>query len=375
MKTTGILALCVFAILPNLAWAATEEQRAEFKTVLAEFTQLSGSGQFKEALPLAQQALSLGKTLYPPTSKSLPALEHNVGRTLLKLRRHSDALPVLTSAREAYSRVYEKDAPEFIDLYLDLAEAARGDDYESSWSRYDDDALGIARKFYGEESADYALMLIDVGHVEFINQGEHGERRITDGFEILQPIGAQHPRWAYANFVRAKVEMSHRRYTQALSYLNTSVDLLSKADSNPTTQSTLMTALAFQSVALEETGQGEQATASLLQIGRIKESLGDTSAEPVFTVKPTFPSSVRTATTGTLLNVEKMNEGTASIVFDIDERGFTTNHRVDFVIGPQAYADATIEAVKKFRYAPRFQNGQPVPITGARYQIRFLLNL
>jgi TonB family protein len=292
----------------------------------------------------------------------------------MRVGRYPEALDAFEDTLDIYKEVYEKNAVEFIDVYLSLADAERYTDYLSDWTKHNRDALGIAREVMGKESAAYAFLLLEVGHTEFVNQGSEGEGRIEEGYKILRDMTPEPAQMGFAHFLKGKVAMSHKRYEDALPYLKASVQ---KINADPATidYKLLLTALGFITVALEETGQSDLATESLTEIGLIKEKLGDDSVVPIFKIEPRFPNNVDTMTTGTLLNVKKLNEGKVTIQFDVDEKGFTTNHSVFLSTGKQSYADAAMDAVKKYRFAPRFVNGQPVTVAGAQQSFSFLLDL
>jgi TonB family protein len=204
-----------------------------------------------------------------------------------------------------------------------------------------------------------------------VNQGERGPSHIRDGFEIIEKLENK-PNWAFANFVMGKLEMAREQYDSAMPYLQVCIDAI---NANPVgiDNTILLTALGFQSVALEETGQSEKATAALQEIGRLKEQLGDTSTNAVFNPAPVFPGSVNLQQTGTRLDVEQ-NEGSVMIVFDVDENGFTTNHRIEASVGPAAYVNAALDALKRSRYAPLYVGGRPTVMTNLRFQYRFLIS-
>jgi TonB family protein len=369
----AVISLAIACLYIAPVYAATEEEKASFKQVYADYNAAVDRRDLKAALALAEQVLPLGKAVFGEGSKSLAALTHNYGNMLLKNGEPKRALSVLLDVVKLYAKVHDDAALEYVQLYLDLADAERKTDYESNWTKWMDDAIRVGNTSYGSKSADYALLLLDIGHIELVNQGPEGESHIRRGFELLES-SAEKPRWAYANFVRAKLDMAHKRYKTALSYLDTCIQGLNAVPPESVDKTMLMTALAFQSVALEETEQSEQATAALQQIGLIKEQLGDTSAEPVFRASPKFPSSIDMTQTGKLIDVERTNEGSVMVTFDVNEKGFTTNHQIEFSVGPSTYIDAALDALKKSRYAPRYVNGQPAPLTGLRFQYRFLIN-
>ncbi|HTQ99445.1 MAG TPA: TonB family protein [Candidatus Acidoferrum sp.] len=371
MTTMPRLLRCftVAALLINvpLALAATDAEIKAFKEAFAAYNNAVAKQKDADVLTYAEKTVTLGKSVYGPGSKSFIALNHNLARAHLRLKQYKEALAILNAIGEDYRKAYGEVAPELIDYYLDLSDAQRGSDYVSNWTRSQNEALYQARKALGEESADYALMQIDIGHIQVVNQHPDGESLIEDGFKQLKKVAPNHPRWGYANFVVGKIRMAHERYADAIEHLTVSLDGSKANAKNSLDTSLQLSALGFLAVALEKTNQGEAATKRLEELGRLKESLGDKRAEPVYVVKPDFPLIT---TTGRV----KTSEGSVMVSYDVDEHGYTTNQHVDFSVGPPAYADAAVAAVKKFRYAPLFQGGKAVAMHGVKYDFKFLID-
>jgi TonB family protein len=68
------------------------------------------------------------------------------------------------------------------------------------------------------------------------------------------------------------------------------------------------------------------------------------------------------------------NEGRVVLEFDVDQKGHTQNIRLNQLDGPNDFVNPAIEAVKHFRYAPRFIDGGPVEVKGVQYGFTFLLS-
>lgn len=112
----------------------------------------------------------------------------------------------------------------------------------------------------------------------------------------------------------------------------------------------------------ERNGESDQATAHCVAIGAAQPWSEDSEPEPLFRVNPVYPISYAT----------KKLSGSVTVQFDIDESGFVTNaqpiHSEDT---PPEFVRSSIEAVENWRYAPKFENGQPVAATGQTVQLDF----
>ncbi len=55
----------------------------------------------------------------------------------------------------------------------------------------------------------------------------------------------------------------------------------------------------------------------------------------------------------------------------VDSGGFVKDPQIIENKGVAAFKKTSLEAAEKFRYAPRYENGQPVDTTGVRYKFSY----
>lgn len=361
-----ILCLCLPLLCTN-SWAANSDN-VEFNKTYTQYKNLFNQGDYDKSLPYARKALELGKTITGPKSKITAILSHNYGINLLKANKAKQAVSVLSDTVSLYKEVYGNPAPELVDLYIDLGEARRAVNYTSHWDTDYDAALATAKKVYGENSADYARYLMELGQIEMFNQVQSGEDRIRDGYKIFKNLHTRDPYLAHAEFIMGKVELAHHRYNKARIHLENSLHALTRAEEgSPFEQS----ARIFLVQALEKLHQDDLATKNLLKIGRMQSTAGTTALKPIYVEKPKFPTVELRQQTGTLLNVKKLNEGSVILGFDVDKNGYTRNIHLLKLHGPEEYEDAAIKAVEKYRYAPHFVDGKPVVAKNLKMKFTF----
>ena len=366
MKLISTIICICCALYFTTIWAA-DSDKAKLKEVYSQYKSLFDRGKYTTSLPYAKQALELGKAISGAKSKTTATLSHNYGINLLRAHKAKQASEVLSDTVALYKEVYGNQAPELISLYTDLGAARLKENYKSAWYKAHDQAFSIAKKVYGNDSADYGFLLVTLGHVEIVNQAPNGEQRMKRGYKILQNLDTPHPDMYLAEFYMGKLELGYRHYKDARTHLENALRLL-KEDTGPDFEQSIR---AFLVETLENLDESELATEHLLAIGRQQAEAGIANLKPLFIKKPEFPKSVFRSQTGT--NITGNKGGMVVLEFDVDEKGYTRDIKVVLLDGPDAYAKPAIEAVEKFRFAPRFINGKPEMVRFVKYTFNFLI--
>ena len=114
--------------------------------------------------------------------------------------------------------------------------------------------------------------------------------------------------------------------------------------------------------AYEYWGKSDLATEHCVAIGRVSKLRADQDYQPLFRMAPIYPRR--------MLSIRA--EGSVDIAFIVDESGFTQNPEIiQSGQGSRGFEKAAIEAVKRFRYAPRFENGEAVAVDNVKTRITF----
>jgi hypothetical protein len=363
--------ICICCTLWFTTVWASDSDKIKLKEAYSQYQNFFNQGEYAKSLPYAEQAFELSKAISGARSKTTATLSHNYGINLLKAYKEKEAASVLSDAVTLYKEIYGGEAPELIGLYVDLSDAYRAVDYKSNWYRPHDSALSIAQKVYGEDSADYGILLIDLGHIALVNDAPNGDRRIRKGYDILSTLETPHPEMYRAEFIISKLYLANHQYKDARIHLESS---LQKINDNKIGLDLEQFVRAFLVETLENLGERELATEHVLAIGRKQAEAGITELKPLYIKKPVFPTIGINQQTGTKIDVQKSNEGRVVLKFDVDEKGYTKNIRVFLLDGPNTFVNPAIEAIKQCRYAPRFIDGEPVEVSNVQCSWRFLLS-
>ena len=163
------------------------------------------------------------------------------------------------------------------------------------------------------------------------------------------------------DFLVASFAQSKRKYKKAIKRLNHVVSVFDSSLSFD--HNAELTAHSKLVNLYEKTGQSEQATKHCLAIAEMVPWKDSQEQTPVYRQPPKYP-------------VNKARQNTDGIVvlqFDVDTAGFVKNSSVISSEGGHAFEKSALEALKKWRYAPKFENGSPV-VASTQVQIDFKIN-
>lgn len=363
MELWALLALAAAA--PTLAAPSAEELRQSFTAALANYQQTIDSGAGKSgssaAVDAARKALVTGIAALGEANPNIPNLRYNYG---LELREAGDpdAREVLRTALEDYERVYGGASIELVPVLLQLGGIYLDDHYDSGINTYLNRALNISATAYGKDSWQYGRLLVQIGgDVAMQSRTHKGRNKLSKGRKLLaRTLGTDSVDYALAAFKEGKVRLGMRRYSDATVRLNEALTVFA----SPAAADDRMELLtrAFLVRALEEQGESDRATEHCIAIGRLTPAEGTRRAEPIYRIPPRYPPSA--------LMMGK--EGQVLLEFDVDEMGFVRNARV-VEASNDLFVNASLTALNKFRYAPRFVDGAATVAKGEQHIITFEL--
>ena len=111
----------------------------------------------------------------------------------------------------------------------------------------------------------------------------------------------------------------------------------------------------------QELGEPEKGTAHCLAIGRMTPYDENQDYLPLYRRAPRYPTSA----------LQRGKEGFADVLFTVDSQGIVQDPEVFAHEGDAAFKKAALDAVKAFRYAPRFVDGEAVDTPGVKTRITF----
>ena len=337
----------------STAYSADSSDLAAFNNAYERYLQLREDGNWGDALPHAKTSYELGLVHLSEDPKRQAELAYNFGINLSETGRRERAAVIFTEAVDIYETAYGKNAVELVPVNLELGKALAGQAKVVASMRPFNKAIKIAAKNYGKDSADYAQVQADIGAILFDRARSRDAKKFLErGYKgLVKTLGMESPRTGTAAYYLAKYEFAAHYFKDGIEHLNQTLATFPDPE-KPSTDIEYMThAMLVQGYVY--LGQTEKATRHCLAVGRM---YAFSPSNPLGIVAPRYNGA---------------GEGSVTLRFDVDENGFVRNLELDSLDGSESIVDIAMVAVEKFRYAPRFENGEPVVTTGVKHRFSF----
>ncbi|WP_165399055.1 energy transducer TonB [Shewanella maritima] len=345
MKTSVCAATLLVLVLmsPSTSLASPESLNSAY----AKYQKALRDNNNEVALEYAKLALELGEARLQPSDITLAYLKVNLAK-LLDAEQEDKALTLFADAMELYESHYNDDAIELIDILLPYAKRIDNDKQAKSMMF---DALDIA------EDANNPLLLAEVQLATFerLVSTKLYSRKVSrlpgKALAIFQEHGhGFSPSQLKAEFLSAKVFVSNKKYQRASEQFES---ILSQLNELEFTHPYALASHAQLVEAYEELGDSDKATKHCIAIGAMRPWKDNQQQLPVYRAAPKYPMSA-------LLNGV---DGKVKVEVEVDANGFVSVTKVIDSRGGSQFVRKTVEAIEKWRYAPKFENGKPVVAT------------
>lgn len=337
------------------------EDLAAFKLAYMQYEEFSKQGNLKSSLPQARLAYELGQPLFGKESKEAAKLAYNYGNNLLRLQFYNEAKPILIEALNSFEKIYGTESIELIPVLLDLGHANANVNKDNIKKKLYARAFKLYEKDYGKESVEYAWFSVRTGvDIIYFAHDTAGEKPLKTGYEILlSRLGEDHEKTGFAAYNLGKYELSINHYEAAKPYFLIALKSFEKTGA-PSNRGELSTH-AFLVRIYEELGESELASQHSLAIGQMTPFESTQSYFPIYKKNPIYPTSA----------LRQGKEGYVIVEYTVDEKGLVRDPRVVVTEGDKAFEQPALDAVKTFRYAPRFIDGRPVAVEGVQNKLYF----
>jgi TonB family protein len=186
-------------------------------------------------------------------------------------------------------------------------------------------------------------------------------RYLNEGYRILKKtLGADDKKTGLAAYYIAKYYYAAHQFRNARRKLLEALDAFDDPDKPDHKMELTIRGLLVD--VYERMGNRDEATQHCLAIGRMTPVSNVQDYFPVFKLPPAYPS----------IALNKKIEGYSIVEFDVNESGFVVNPRI-IETSHSEFEENSLEAAKKFRYAPAFVDGKPVKTAGVRNQFTYRL--
>lgn len=358
-----LLTMFVLSCLPMTNVAASElgDLFGAYQTAVKE-------GDVSRVSESAAAVYDFTKRSLPVNSKNRASATLNYAKALFNNRQYKLAEDVSREALEAYQEAYGEDAIELVDPNIELARAVAGNTTAPSghrvkFNRYLRQALKIAEKQRGKESALYALVALDAGRIA-LDKGKSPAALgyLETALEVFEGPQSKYTLNRFlANFYLGKFYMAKGSHERARPYLESALVIADteNAPDNPLE----LTARAFLVDVYESLGEADKSIAQCRAIGKMVPFDMEQEPQPLFRRMPEYPA----------VALKAGREGYAIVNFTISDAGIPEDITAIETDGSVSFGRAAEDFVKRLRYAPRFEDGKPIDTPDRKIKVSFNL--
>lgn len=330
--------------LTVLAVSTTANSRKDFNAAYRAYGAAIAESRYADALKHARDALELAGEIMDRKSPEVAILTFNHGYALARSGRKRDAYRALIDAQVLVSKAFGTNAAELIQVEIELAHTGLPQLAVKHLQR----ALELAGRHHGEDSEFVADIKVD-GATRIWREG--AVELLTGAAVAYERLGKT-DKYIIAQYWLGKHHFDDGRYDEAITPMTAVVEA-------PADDKLVLMTRRMLVEALEEVGQGDRATAHCLAIGAATAWTGIEDYVPLYKREPVHP--------------ENQLEGSVLIRFDVDAEGRVKDAVVVSSVGGIPFEEPALAAIAGFRFAPRFVDGSPVPVTGVQHRIVFAL--
>ena len=364
LKYVFILISAFFLTATNVCAedAAPNSDIESFKYAYAEYKKLSEQGMWHEALPHAETTFKIGRKLLGDDNKKTAVLAFHYGTNLAAVRYYEKAREIFTLTLELTEKQSGKNSEDLIPILVELGRIARRYNDSTEENKPLERAVNIASETFGKNSIRTAELMSVLGNDYYlIGNSPRAHELLTESHELLEKkAGSNDIRTGLAAFYLGQYYHDKNRLEAARGYYVKALEAFDNPD-QPDQVLELQTRGQLVNV-YELLGDQKSATEHCLAIGKMTPAHDIQNYLPVFKKAPDYPNNA----------LKKGQEGYTVVEFSVSEFGFVENPKIIESSDP-VFDQASLEATKKFRYAPKFVDGKPVRVDNVRNKLSYKL--
>lgn len=308
-----------------------------------------------------QRALALHNELGADDRRGYAKMALEAGKHLAYQRANrKEAARLLRESLDIYKREYGGKSVEVITPLMLLGGATvEWNSYKGS-KRLFDRAINIAKKS-GDRQL-YATQLRSAGTYLLQSHSSDTGKYLNKALkEFNALLGPDHYETARAQLRVSEFYLRKGKEDKAEPGLLAALEVF---DGNPDYRSDILSALSMLVEMYELRGESDKATPFCRTIGEIDPWTDNQMASPIYQRRVKYPPTA----------AQNGYRGYVLTEFEVDENGFVQSPVVVESRGPNSFEREALRAIKAFRYAPRFVNGEAVSTPNVQYKIMFNLD-
>lgn len=211
---------------PPRSWNGEAEYAASLLELVSFYI---GRGQYKEALPLFQEAIAVHKKIYGPNHAGYAMPLSSLGTLYMKLGEYEKALPLAQQALAIIRKLPEVEALTYANILNDLAELyVRIAQYEKAIPLLQE-ALAIRKKELGEVNSAYAINVTSLARLyQLTKQYDKALPLFQQAFDIYKRVAQNTHRYAVGLNNLAQLYNEMGQYEKALPLIQEAADITKK---------------------------------------------------------------------------------------------------------------------------------------------------
>lgn len=333
----------------------TPLQAADFSTEYKAYQTELEARNFPAALAHIEAAYQAAESVYGKNSRNYANLGFSLANTLAKVHhpslngnsaQNARALALYRSGIAIYQQLPDVTPTEIITQTINAIEVT---DNAIAQTELLEDALKLAKAQNQPElvAATQVQGFESIAH-SFAYREKHNVM-LKEAFDFFQTNAATYPKqYLHATYLMAQIKYAKKKYTAAETYF---LDVLKQTKELNFSHPLALGAHARLVDIYEQQGKSAQATPHCIAIGSMTPWNNNQDPVPLFRKEPEYPMSAARA----------RKDGYAKMKFTITPEGSITNIEVLETQGSSAFGTKGVEALAKWRYAPKFENGKAVP--------------
>ncbi|WP_298439704.1 energy transducer TonB [uncultured Ferrimonas sp.] len=345
-----------FGLALSSANVSATEAPVDFSQAYQAYQAAVASNNKEQMLISAAQSYRLGLAKYGPTSINSANLALNWTNAMLRYDERAE--PLLKEYFPVFSSEYGEQGLELIDVYFAQAR------HSTKPRQYYQQALDISLANHGKAALKHGEILLQLLSQFWVNDQQQlnfANKLLKQVDEIVAANQLSNSKMALqAEFYRGKYARMAKKNSQAIASFE---QVIAMTASLETSHPLALVSHAALVELFEAKGDSERATSHCQAIGLMQPWSDNLEQTPLYRVNPRYPKSA----------ARMGKSGSAELSFDVDTNGFVTNIKVLNYKGHKGFVNSSKEAIAKWRYAPKFVNGQAV-VASSRVRLDYSLN-
>ena len=354
----------------TLSMTAAASESSELLSLYKQYQQAIEAQDDETALKFAQLAYEAGVKELSPDSETLANLKFNLAQSYFNNKDFKQAYVFVEDTPSIFKKIFGDLSTEYLGAELTRIEyGARAGQFNSkSGSNSLKQAITRMIKSINkltEKDRDLGLaQSVEAANV-FTRYGiitskpKSIERFVENTEEALSEVLQDNDiRLIQTRYNLAKLKSAMGKHKHSIPLYESVV--LAIEDTLDTSHPYQLAARASLVYAYEKIGDSDSATEHCIAIGSMKPWEENIEQTPLFRLAPRYPVD----------RARKRAEGLVRLSFVIDEQGFVKDPEVIMSQGGSTFEKSALNALKQWRYAPKFENGKPVAAE-AKVQLDF----